>query len=279
MAPVWMLDKFMDGLMARIPLDAPTKRALIIEYGGTSMLVLAATAHGDGIFGATLASFIVAAALYVLIYVGAPISGAHYNPAVTLACRLGRCGPENLRHDWYYVGVQILAAILTAPFSTLLSGHENKLPMMRPTAMKWLQILIGECLCTFLFTGAVVYACHCVEERAMKPLIMVLPIFVIIESFKEHTGALINPALTVGLEFSSFMFYGHGRRRDYTWLIYCFAQLCGGALAGHTADKLLGHSLLFQPPGAPAPTIGRVSDEEDDDSREQRKQIQPAELV
>ena len=52
----------------------------ITEFIGTFFLVLAAgLASGDH------AVLIIASALMVMIYAGGHISGAHYNPAVTLA--------------------------------------------------------------------------------------------------------------------------------------------------------------------------------------------------
>ena len=63
-----------------------------------------------------------AAVLGALIYVGGPVSGAHYNPASTLAwCVRGR-------HRWLagaaYVLVQLTAALAAAAVAGLLAGHD-----------------------------------------------------------------------------------------------------------------------------------------------------------
>ena len=75
----------------------PLHRRLIAEALGT--LLLLATVVGSGIMGTALSdgndgiallanAAATAGALYVLITVLAPISGAHFNPAVTLAMRM-----------------------------------------------------------------------------------------------------------------------------------------------------------------------------------------------
>jgi len=71
-------------------------RALLAEGLGTALLL--ATVVGSGILGVKLAqgndaiallanAGATAAILYVLIVVFGPVSGAHFNPAVTLAMR------------------------------------------------------------------------------------------------------------------------------------------------------------------------------------------------
>jgi aquaporin Z len=54
---------------------------------------------------------------------GAPVSLAHYNPAVSLSFRLrGRAGTRAL---WSYVAIQLTAAILAAAVAGFLLGHDS----------------------------------------------------------------------------------------------------------------------------------------------------------
>lgn len=93
-------------------------RALLAEAIGTAALL--ATVVGSGIMGTQLSAgndaiallanaSATAGVLYVLITVLGPISGAHFNPAVTLAMRLR--GEMRSGEAAAYVAVQLLAAV------------------------------------------------------------------------------------------------------------------------------------------------------------------------
>ena len=71
-----------------------------------------------------LAPFIIGSLLLALIYMGGPVSQAHYNPAVTLAFCVRR------RQAWSdgaaYVAVQLVAALGAAVVAGLLLGHSEE---------------------------------------------------------------------------------------------------------------------------------------------------------
>ncbi|PHX80314.1 MAG: hypothetical protein CK541_00440 [Opitutia bacterium] len=92
------------------------RNKLLIEAVGTFFLCLAALVSSD--------LLPVAALLCALIYMGAPVSLAHYNPAVSLAFRLR--GRSSSRALWSYVGVQLTAAVLAAMVAGTLLGHDSE---------------------------------------------------------------------------------------------------------------------------------------------------------
>jgi len=106
------------------------QRRLFAEWLGTALLL--AIVIGSGIMGERLAGGNVAVALLgntlatgaglvVLIHMFGPISGAHFNPVVTLAAWLGRGigGREALS----FVGVQLVGAIMGAWLAHAMFGE------------------------------------------------------------------------------------------------------------------------------------------------------------
>lgn len=94
-------------------------RKLLAEFIGTALLLAAVV--GSGIMGVALSNgnagiallanaAATAGALYALIVLFGPISGAHFNPAVTVAMQLR--GEMTAREASAYVIVQIIAAVL-----------------------------------------------------------------------------------------------------------------------------------------------------------------------
>jgi glycerol uptake facilitator-like aquaporin len=110
-------------------------RKLLAEFIGTAVLL--ATVVGSGIMGVALSggndaiallanAAATAGVLYVLISVLGPISGAHFNPAVTVAMRLR--GSLGTTEAFAYVVVQIVAAIA----GVVLAHAMFDLPLLQP---------------------------------------------------------------------------------------------------------------------------------------------------
>ena len=108
---------------------APLSRRLLAEFIGTAALL--AVIVGSGHMGEMLAqgnaaiallanSTATGLALYVLIVLFAPISGAHFNPAVSLVLALRRA--IGWREMLAYLPMQILGAILGVVLAHLMFG-------------------------------------------------------------------------------------------------------------------------------------------------------------
>jgi glycerol uptake facilitator-like aquaporin len=127
---------------------------LLAEAVGTTALL--ATVVGSGIMGTQLAAgndaiallanaAATAGVLYVAIVVLGPLSGAHFNPAVTLAMRLR--GELDTRATLAYIGVQCVAAIA----GVVLAHAMFDLPLLQPGthartgAAQWLSEAVATC--------------------------------------------------------------------------------------------------------------------------------------
>ena len=113
----------------------PLSRRFAAEFVGT--LLLLACVVGSGIMGVALAqgndaiallanAAATAGALYVLIVVFGPVSGAHFNPAVSVVMRLR--GELATRDLLAYIAVQVLGAVA----GVLLAHAMFDLPLLQP---------------------------------------------------------------------------------------------------------------------------------------------------
>ena len=119
-------------------------RKYLTEFIGTFFLVL--TIGCAVIGGATPAPLAIAAALMAMIFAGGHVSGAHYNPAVTLAIWLrGRCDTKDVVP---YMIAQVLGACAAAAAVKVLVGSGKAAEIKDvPAAL----------LAEFLFTFALAY--------------------------------------------------------------------------------------------------------------------------
>lgn len=85
---------------------------LLTETIGTFFLVLAIAMTGNPLY--------IGFMLMVMVYMGGPISGAHFNPAVTLGVRL--CGKISWAQAGKYMAAQMAGAILAGVIAQSLMG-------------------------------------------------------------------------------------------------------------------------------------------------------------
>jgi len=122
-------------------------RKLVAEFLGTSVLL--ATVVGSGIMGVALSggndgiallanAAATAGILYVLITILGPVSGAHFNPVVTVAMRLR--GQLETSEAIAYIAMQIVAAIVGVVLAHAMFGQQLLQPgtRVRTDAAQWL---------------------------------------------------------------------------------------------------------------------------------------------
>ena len=170
-------------------------KKLVVEAIGTFFLVftIGMTVLEPNNAG-LLAPFAMAAALMVMVYAGAHISGAHYNPAVTLGVFIrGKCTIHELVG---YTVFQLVASALAANVVVFLKGGG---PLMQMT-IDVLPVLVAE----FLFTVALVFVWLNVattrgtEGNSYFGLAIGGTVLGGVYAVGPISGAAFNPAVTLG---------------------------------------------------------------------------------
>jgi aquaporin Z len=120
---------------------------LLTEFIGTFFLVLTIGCTVIGAGAGAMAPIAIGFALMVMVFAGGHVSGAHYNPAVTLGVTLrGKCSASDA------VGY-IIAQILGAVAAALVVGYLKPDAVVTAATPDVAKSLVAE----FLFTFALVY--------------------------------------------------------------------------------------------------------------------------
>ena len=192
----------------------------LTEFIGTFFLVL--TIGCTVIPGAAgvIPPLAIGSALMVMIFAGGHVSGAHYNPAVTLGVWLrGRCTTGDVIPYW---GAQVIAALVASFVATFVVGAPKAAALVPSVA----HALVAE----FLFTFALVYV---VLNTATAKGTSGNSFYGLAIGFTVLTGAFavggvsggaFNPAVAVGLATMGLV-------SAPSVLGHIVAELLGGAAA------------------------------------------------
>ncbi|MCL1468939.1 MIP/aquaporin family protein [Argonema galeatum] len=204
------------------------KQEAIAEGVGTFILVFAGTGAVmvNQISGGAVThlgiSFVFGAVVAALIYATGHISGAHFNPAVTLAFWASGFFPR--RKVLPYILAQLVGAIAASALLLIALGSVANLGATLPLKGNWLQSLVLETVLTFIlmfvilgsgldrrspigFAGLAIGLTVGLEAAFMGPI----------------TGASMNPARTFGPALVGGIWQHH-------W-VYWVAPILGAQLA------------------------------------------------
>ncbi len=182
----------------------PTSHKIAAEFAGTALLL--AIVVGSGIMGETLAggnaavallgnSIATGAGLYVLICVLGPISGAHFNPAVSLT--FWRTGELTLGLLVAYTLAQVCGGILGvwlthAMFDLPVIQFSSK---VRSGVPQW----ISECLATSVLLATI----HLGIRNAADKVPLLVALIVTAGYWFTASTFFSNPAVTIARSFSN----------------------------------------------------------------------------
>ena len=195
-------------------------RKLVVEFIGTFFLVLTigmvVLEPGAG----SLAPLAIGAALMVMIYAGGHISGAHYNPAVSLAVMLrGKATVAEMLGYWV---AQVAAAVAA---SLVVSALKQSAPIVA-TVPQTGQALLVEFLFTFALAFVVlnVATTRGTEGNSYYGLAIGFTVMAGAYAVGSISGGAFNPAVAVGLLTMGIVGTGS------LW-IYLVANFVGAAAA------------------------------------------------
>ena len=167
----------------------------IAEFIGTFFLVLTIGCTVIGAGSGVIAPLAIGAALMVMVFAGGHISGAHYNPAVTLGVLIR--GKVKAADVVPYIVAQLLAATVAATAVKFLRAGVD----VTPIAPKIGPALLVE----FLFTFALVYVvlntatAEGTSGNSFYGLAIGMTVMTGAFAVGDISGGAFNPAVAVGI--------------------------------------------------------------------------------
>ena len=198
-------------------------RKYLAEFIGTFFLVL--TIGCTVIPGAAgvIAPLAIGAALMVMIFAGGHVSGAHFNPAVTLAVFVrGKCDKKDVVPYW---AAQVLAGVIASLVAVFLVGKSGT-----PMEIKNVPAaFVAEFLFTFALAYVVVNSATAKGTSGNSFYGLAIGMTVMVGAFSVGaiSGGAFNPAVAVGAAVMKLVNFSD------IW-IHIVADLAGGLVAGLT---------------------------------------------
>ena len=198
---------------------------LITEYIGTFFLTLTICLVGVFKSGSSeLAPFAIASTLMVMIYAGGHVSGAHYNPAVTISIYLrGACEKSAIAP---YILTQVAAAVSAAMIASHVFAPSDS--SVGELEMEAFPALAAELIFTFALAYVIlnVATSETTEGNGYYGAAIASVVLAGALTVGSISGASFNPAVSVSLIVTGSLGVGD------SWLHF-LPQIAGGILAAY----------------------------------------------
>ena len=168
----------------------------IAEFIGTFFLVLTIGCTGIGASAGVIAPLAIGAALMVMVFAGGHISGAHYNPAVTLGVLIrGKLKAADVIPYW--IAQCVAAAVAALIVSKILRAGVA----VTPIAPKLGPALLAEFLFTFALVYVVLNAATAEGTSGNSFYGLAIGMTVMTGAFAvgDISGGALNPAVAIGI--------------------------------------------------------------------------------
>jgi aquaporin Z len=196
-------------------------RRYVQELIGTFFLVLTIGCTVIATRSGVIPALAIGSVLMVMIYAGGHISGAHYNPAVTVGVFLrGRCPASDVVP--YFVA-QLVGALAAAGVAGVLKGRPSFEPFMATSVHA---ALIAEFLFTFALVYVILNVATAKATSGNSYFGLAIGFTVLAGAFAvgDISGAAFNPAVAIGATMMGVLASG------MMW-IYLSAQLAAAVVA------------------------------------------------
>lgn len=202
----------------------------IIEFLGTLFLVL--------IIGLSQNPIAIGLGLAVLVYMGAHISGAHYNPAVSLSMLINK--QIQLKEFSFYVASQLLGSVVAAYLFVLLGNDDFNVVSNTSDISSF---FLAEILFTFLLVFVILNVALNKNLKGNQFYGLAIGLTVTAGAFSvgDISGAVFNPAVSFGPSFFSFIdpqVVGNDISSSDFFLYYLISGIIGSVVASYLYKKV-----------------------------------------
>jgi len=189
-------------------------RKYIVEFIGTFFLMLVILLSGEPL--------VIGSILMVMIFAGGHISGAHFNPAVTLAIWLR--GKISVNEAIAYMISQIVASSIAALIALWLINAPA--PGAKDLGEQTIRALAAEVLGTFALAYVIlnVATTRGTSGNSFYGLAIGFTVFACASALGAFSGGAFNPAVAIGLSIAKVFAW------KYIW-IYIIGCFGGGGIA------------------------------------------------
>ena len=214
----------------------------IAEFIGTFFLVLTIGCTVVGAGTGVIAPLAIGAALMVMVFAGGHISGAHYNPAVTLGVLIR--GKVNVSDVVPYMVAQLAGAAIAALLVSKVLRAGVAVTAITPHIGP---ALLAEFLCTFALVYVVLNAATAEGTSGNSFYGLAIGMTVMTGAFAvgDISGGAFNPAVALGICLLGISSWGN------IW-IYLVANFVAGALAA-VVFQLINPPMQVTPIATPEP--------------------------
>ena len=201
----------------------------IIEFLGTFFLVL--------IIGLSQNPVAIGLGLAVLVYMGAHISGAHYNPVVSLAMLINN--QIELKEFSFYLASQLLGSVVATYFIMLLGNDFNVVSNTNDIS----SFFVAEILFTFLLVFVILNVALNKNLKGNQFYGLAIGLTVTAGAFAvgNISGGVFNPAVSFGPSLFSFIdpqVVGTNVSSSDFFIYYLISAIIGSVIASYLYKKV-----------------------------------------